>query len=45
LLVVNADFATSTAPFTVSGIARAGAGSDDDRDGGRDGDGDDRDDE
>lgn len=35
-LVVNADFATSTTPFTVSGIARAGAGAggDDDRDGG-----------
>jgi len=34
-LVVNADFATSTAPFTVSGVARSGAnndGDDDDRD-------------
>ena len=38
-LVVNADFATSTAPFTVSGIARPG-GHDDDGD-----DGDDHDDE
>jgi hypothetical protein len=36
-LVVNADFATSTTPFTVSGIARPG--------GNDDGDGDDRDDE
>lgn len=34
-LVVNADFATSTAPFTVSGVARPDGGDDDD-DGGDD---------
>jgi Cu-Zn family superoxide dismutase len=41
LLVVNADFATSTAPFTVSGIAARAGGFDDDTNGndGNDGNG------
>jgi len=45
-LVVNADFGTSTVPFTVSGIARGGGGGDDDDDddGGDRGGDDDRDD-
>jgi len=38
LLVVNADFATSTAPFTLSGIARPGGDGDDGDDDGGDGD-------
>ena len=32
LLVVNADFATSTVPFTVSGLARSDRDDDDDGD-------------